>query len=286
MKTLTLNLQDALISPISFAMLSGAGIFESDTFEDTQKQIVHVTEDQVCENGKIKIKYAVAPGTDVYAYVLDEAGAVEHYLAGTQKYVAAVPEEKDELGKVTKAATPAYIELNDLAGLSGTNFDNKVIRVDYYAVKSANEIQQLNLTPEDFAGFYYIEAEGLWRNEADGVDYPCVITIPRGKIQTNFTLSMSAEGDPSTFDFVVDAMPGYTKFDGSHKVLAAIQIIDATGAAHPYDQDGIHGHKSSYTDTLNKSEADFNWELGKLDYQRAEGKEQAERGDWFANRVD
>lgn len=29
-----------------------------------------------------------------------------------------------------------------------------------------------------------------------------------------------------TFTFTMDAFPGYTKFDGTHKVLAAIQIIE------------------------------------------------------------
>ena len=30
------------------------------------------------------------------------------------------------------------------------------------------------------------------------------------KIQSNFTFSMASTGDPSTFTFTMDAMPGYT----------------------------------------------------------------------------
>jgi hypothetical protein len=37
---------------------------------------------------------------------------------------------------------------------------------------------------------------------------------------------MASTGDPSTFNFVVDTFPDYTKFDKTKKVLAAIQIID------------------------------------------------------------
>jgi len=35
---------------------------------------------------------------------------------------------------------------------------------------------------------------------------------------------MASSGDPSTFSFVLDAFPGYTRFDSSKKVLAALQI--------------------------------------------------------------
>jgi hypothetical protein len=37
---------------------------------------------------------------------------------------------------------------------------------------------------------------------------------------------MASTGDPSTFNFVVDTFPDYTKFDKTKKVLAAIQIVD------------------------------------------------------------
>ena len=54
---------------------------------------------------------------------------------------------------------------------------------------------------------------------------PAEFVIPNGKVQSNFTFSMASSGDPSTFSFVVDAFPGYTKFDLTKKVLAAIQIV-------------------------------------------------------------
>lgn len=57
------------------------------------------------------------------------------------------------------------------------------------------------------------------------------IVIPKVKIQSNFTFSMAATGDPSTFTFTMDAFPDYVKFDKSHKVLSAIQIVDETAAA-------------------------------------------------------
>ena len=55
---------------------------------------------------------------------------------------------------------------------------------------------------------------------------PAQFIIPNVKIQSAFTFSMAATGDPSTFTFTMDAFPDYTKFDQSKKVLFALQIVD------------------------------------------------------------
>ena len=63
------------------------------------------------------------------------------------------------------------------------------------------------------------------------MDMPAEITLPNVKIQSNFTFSMASTGDPSTFTFTMDAFPGYTMFDNTHKVLMVMQIVDDSSAA-------------------------------------------------------
>jgi hypothetical protein len=52
---------------------------------------------------------------------------------------------------------------------------------------------------------------------------------------------MAASGDPSTFDFVMDAMPGYTRFDSTSKKMCVIQVVgvdkpgDTSASAHTHD---------------------------------------------------
>jgi hypothetical protein len=48
--------------------------------------------------------------------------------------------------------------------------------------------------------------------------------------------------DPSTFSFVIDAFPAYTKFNKTKKVLATLQILDPTDAKHNYSNTDIIGH--------------------------------------------
>lgn len=98
------------------------------------------------------------------------------------------------------------------------------VLVDYY-VEKVTRAQQIEITADKFGGSYYIEGSTLFRTQ-QGLDMPAEFIIPNGKIQSNFTFSMAATGDPSTFTFTVDAMPDYTRFDTTKKVLAAIQIIE------------------------------------------------------------
>jgi hypothetical protein len=100
------------------------------------------------------------------------------------------------------------------------------VMVDYYVIKKATTVSELQIDMEHFAGYYYVEADTLFRRQSDGKDLPANITFPNVKIQSNFTFTMASTGDPSTFTFTMDAFPGYTYFDRKKKVLCAIQIVD------------------------------------------------------------
>jgi hypothetical protein len=106
------------------------------------------------------------------------------------------------------------------------------IIVDYYDTRKAG-VKQINITPDMISGNFYLEAETLFRTQ-DGRDLPAIFTIPNCKIQSNFTFSMAASGDPSTFSFVVDAFPDFTRFDRSQKVLASIDIIEESAEADKF----------------------------------------------------
>lgn len=109
------------------------------------------------------------------------------------------------------------------------NDDNYVVLVDCYT-KENNEAKamELQIDAENFAGYFYVEADTLVRRQSDGKDLPAILTIPLVKIQSNFSIAMASSGDPSTFTFTMDAMPGYTYFNNKKKVLCTFQVIDET----------------------------------------------------------
>lgn len=169
---------------------------------------------------------AVTPATDPATYVRTaESGWRKAVVDGGEKaagYKISLV-AGDDLNNTDYATNSAPVFGDDIPKIFSTLQGENVVLVDYYTEKSSN-VQQIDITADKFGGTFYIEADTLFRTQ-QGLDMPAEFIIPNGKIQSNFTFSMAATGDPSTFTFTVDAMPDYTRFDKTKKVLAAIQII-------------------------------------------------------------
>jgi len=207
-KTLTFTVEDALLSPIGFSVLSGAGLFK----KEGQEVHVHATSAaNVAADGSIDLT--------------DALGANEKIDGIAPVFVART--EAD--GSVTGDLIEELSVSEDGKKLLGAIYDpakrNSVL-VDFYIVKNSANVSELQITAENFAGYYYVEASTLFRDQATGRDMPAEITLPNVKIQSNFTFSMASTGDPSTFTFTMDAFPGYTYFDNTKKVLCVIQVVD------------------------------------------------------------
>ena len=246
------------MSPISFAMLSGAGLVHGvskDTAKDRNQTAntiyVHTNYDMVVEslkvgeavhkvcaltnedrNGATLILTQEAP---IYPVTLDSAGAQANYLSAITdsqvcQYTPAeyevddggnIVKNKDGSNKVKTEAkfeavtlgdrgeinvgtdTIYFVLASDIPGdkrednddMYGVNVGDTV-RIDCYEAHTDDAVS-LQIDAENFAGYYYIEASTLFRDEATGEDMPAEFIIPRGKIQSNFTFTMAASGDPS-----------------------------------------------------------------------------------------
>lgn len=216
-KTLTFTVEDALLSPLGLSVLSGAGLLKG---SEAEKVHVHMTTRQlVGTDGKIDLTNALEAADKVCKeaplFVLGAEG--DGSLNGEVIEVTAVAVD----GKsITVSASEA----------------GKTVLVDYYVIKNSANVSEIQIDAENFAGYYYVEADTLFRRQDNGVDMPANITLPNVKIQSNFTFSMASTGDPSTFTFTMDAFPGYTYFDKKKKVLCVIQIVeDATGSTTAWD---------------------------------------------------
>ena len=212
-RTVTFTMEDALISPLGFAILSGAGIVETGVNATTisvhattnvigtvsSNNIVIDLENAIPTNGTLNTK------TDIYGFILDSTGGISK-----------------KLGKVKASGNQVTF---DVASLSLGESSSHTILLDYY-IDMNSGVKQIEITPDKFAGSYYLEASTLFRRQDNGSDMPAQFIIPNVKIQSAFTFSMAATGDPSTFTFTMDAFPDYTKFDKTKKVLFALQIVE------------------------------------------------------------
>ena len=205
-KTLTFTVEDALLSPIGFAVLSGAGLFKG----TTEKVHVHTTAQAIVgQDGKIDLTDSLAAEETI-----DKTAPI---------YVMVTEEDGSITGECLSSLT---VDTNGKILTGATEAKGKTVFVDFYMAKDASNVSELSIDASNFAGYYYVEASTLFRRESDGVDMPAEITLPNVKIQSNFTFSMAATGDPSTFTFTMDAFPGYTMFDKTKKVLCVIQVVE------------------------------------------------------------
>lgn len=220
-RTVTFTMEDALISPEGFMILSGAGLIEA-TEEKTIK--VHTTE----QTDNVTVE--TPDGGETITAVTIELDEVPYNKDG-EDYIYVMVTQNGE--PITEPYIPEKIEgkvltlknTDDLSKFS----DGCVVLVDYY-VEKASGAQQIEITPDKFGGNYYLEASTLFRN-TDGVDLPAEFIIPNCKIQSNFNFTLASSGDPTTFTFTMDAFPDYTRFNKTKKVLAAIQVVDVAGTA-------------------------------------------------------
>ena len=236
-RTVTFTMEDALISTLGLAILTGAGVVDATAKTPV---IQHITErielstsrgtcvvDPATQKTEIILKhkpYVKADGENyIYVMQLDSEGNVN-----TEPYLY-VPSSSDNNIKVKE---DLYLHDDQLPK------EDDVVLVDYYYERTSGA-QQIEITADKFAGNFYVEASTLFR-QTNGADMPAEFIIPNCKVQSNFTFSMAASGDPSTFTFTLDAFPDYTRFDRTKKVLSAIQLIedlDGTGDGVRYATD-------------------------------------------------
>ena len=283
-RTVTFTMEDALISPEGFMILSGAGLVDAE-----EKPIYqHISEtisrsdilnfknqkDGISTNGffipTTYVPYLPQDNVDNYAYVMlmkngeiisepiipghgDDAeqnssnpaeNAFLKVMGSHSVYDAFEGEGKYGEGDRTGVAGGKHNESYSITDDVSKNFEFFDAVLVDYYTKRESNAVQIEITADKFGGNYYLEASTLFRDQ-NGVDMPAEFIIPNCKVQSNFTFTMASSGDPSSFTFTMDAFPDYTRFDKSKKVLAAIQILKDAGSLT------LHRHSTTHEDDHN-----------------------------------
>ena len=237
-KTATFTFEEALLSPLGFQVLSGAGVVDAATTalhhtvrvqcqavqepsssyslanleEDgisprSATNTLTITEDMLPAGANVIYKNAKYPLAKIFVMALDANGEIASRLKVDNGSGG------DLTVDVVKSAkfNSDMAEYLDAEGIALTITGDSLTPGTIYLVDLYCEVKGTEMTVESgkFAGYYYIEANTLFRRASDGMDVPAQFTIPKGKIQSNFTFTMAGTGDPSTFTFTVDAFPDY-----------------------------------------------------------------------------
>ena len=253
MKTLTFTVEDALLSPLGFSILSGAGLLDS----GTTKVHVHKMVSQIIEEVAVTYSYyELQESEGTYTYVsinnlpanktaetveevptadLSESSPQYIQIVASRNYKVNVEDALDSNEEICTTAPIFIVVTEDDGSLTGTKIspvsvgsDGKsftftdttgtyadktvVVAADFYVIREQSNAIEIQIDAENFAGYYYVEADTLFRRQDNGKDMPAIITLPNVKIQSNFTFTMASSGDPSTFTFTMDAMPGRREY--------------------------------------------------------------------------
>lgn len=201
-RTATMAIQDALLSPRSFELLSGNAV-------TTGVTTIHMRQSTVWESvdGKMTNKGALYPLTAT------SGGAIT--LAFTPKEAAAdiLVYEADKDGFTPLAA-------GTLSGTTLTNvaWANKKVVV-YYTYDSTSSAETYVITADKFPSTYKIVGDTVVRNAETGKDELFQVVIEKAKIKPGFNLEFSADGEPSVFDMNVEIL----RESGSTKMIKMIK---------------------------------------------------------------
>lgn len=172
---------NALLSPEGLAILTGADLIRANGTTETVKAHRNTTFELTAENFT----------TDKITLPADEPVPMKD--DDLPVYVMLMDNNSEMSGNAMKCTVE---EDGKITAPTGILKVGDIVMIDYYTEYKADAIQ-IDITPDQFAGYYYIEGSTLFRRQSDGTDLPAEIIIPRGKIQSNFTFTLASTGDPS-----------------------------------------------------------------------------------------
>lgn len=170
-KNITLNIEDALFSMKSMAIMFGDGTVTTSSGGKTKKTIQFT---------------ATSTSTDT------SSGAPTQWTDITGKtHAISKAVFTDEVG----ATATSFTKGNRYFATFDIDVDKQTIRIG----------------PDTFPGTYYIEGDTYCRSESSGADEYFKFIVYKGKVLTENTITMEASGDPSVFNMSVEALRATTQ---------------------------------------------------------------------------
>ena len=211
-KEITLTLEDALFSPKSMAIMLGDGNVTQGAGGYIRKTAVARL--GTAAEGKVKLinDYITA---DVYDAV-EGSKRVKLYLGGEATAPAGEVKINGQLTfSITGDTSKLYDEdgsvldeaftESDLKGLwttgftvpTGKNLDGHKVMFTYWVKATTKTIV---VSGDTFPGTYYVQGDTYSRSDVDGRDQFFQFIVPKAKLTAEQTITLEAEGDPSTFN--------------------------------------------------------------------------------------
>ena len=215
-KDINVTLEDAVISWEEMRILMGAKFKEASSsaplkIRKNAETVVDLEEvkttsgDPVLTGYKFTYEKPISAGLTVKGeHVLPDTAVTEgHYIDRTNgirgTYKITAPQQDGST--MTVELTPA--DITAVKVKSGVK-----IRLFWEDVTTdeAKNATELVITPNDFPGTYRVVGDALIRSEKNAKDEAFQFVINKAKLLSEVTLTMQAEGDPSTFNMTLNVL--------------------------------------------------------------------------------
>jgi len=213
-KEINITLEDALMSLESLRFMLGGAIKKSNK-ENTTVLVRHTAEVVAKEGGVIdspvdrfsdKVLQPSATPNHPIRFI-NLGGGKDSTTAGarTQISVTVGTKTMEKTGNEVKFKNPA----------AGINEPTLPTQGDHIRIFWEEEVTsettgisavEVTISPDTFPGTYRVVGDTFIRSEKTGKDEPFQFVINKAKVQSNVTITLQAEGDPSTFEMTLNVL--------------------------------------------------------------------------------
>lgn len=233
-KEINITLEDALMSLESLRFMLGGAIKKPDA---TEKVLVrHTAEVVVDSDGKV-------PAPKIGGITLYPAASAAHpvkliNLGGGANSESAGTRTQITSGTMTALNTITFT--NPKAGISGV----APVRGDHIRIfweeevssESATSAVEVTISPDTFPGTYRVVGDTYIRAEKTGKDELFQFVINKAKVQSNVTLTLQAEGDPTTFEMTLNVLRS-TNDSGENEMMKLVRYALAEETSSGNEKD-------------------------------------------------
>jgi hypothetical protein len=235
-KEINITLEDALMSLESLRFMLGGAIKKPT--QNTPVVVRHTAEVVCGENG-------VVPKPKVSGVELTPAASDGHPI----KLINLTTGTRTQLVYESGSAAPTVDGLHAISFKNPALIGNDTpvatkkgehIRIFWDEIVTANtdtnSAVEVTISPDTFPGTYRIVGDTLIRAEKTGKDEPFQFVINKAKVQSNVTLTLQAEGDPSTFEMTLNVLRS-TNDEGENEMMKLVRYSiggATTSAADDY----------------------------------------------------
>lgn len=183
-KEITVTLEDALFSAKSMAIMFGNG-----KVKNYANNIMRTEQFTATKAGQVSTLVTIAQETSIATVTQD--------FGWSAKYEA--PD-----GKIYNKLAPKFYSDSEIDGAEVKSFELGKTYFCTYDLKVSGAV--IEISANSFPGTYYVTGDTYARSEASGKDEFFQFIIPKAKVQSENTITLEAEGDPSVFNMNLRVM--------------------------------------------------------------------------------